>query len=61
MKSVEAEQAKETFKYMSSKIKSSGKEQVVSKLGRKYRLQTLIKTRKKSPENYRQAFYDHVK
>lgn len=35
VKSVEAEQAKETFKYMSSKIKSSGKEQVVSKLGRK--------------------------
>lgn len=35
VKSVEAEQAKETFKDMSSKIKSSGKEQVVSKLGRK--------------------------
>jgi len=34
---------------MSSKIKSSGKEQVVSKLGRKKRLQTLIKTRKKNP------------
>lgn len=35
VKSVEAEQAKETLKYMSSKIKSSGKEQFVSKLGRK--------------------------
>lgn len=35
VKSAAAQQPKELFKYMSSKIKSSGKEQVVSKLRKK--------------------------